>query len=263
MSVYVAEFLGTLILILTGGGVVASVILKGGKAENAGWYPIVMAWGLAVTFAIYAVGNISGAHINPAVTLGLAFVGDFEWGKVPGYVIAQVFGAFIGATLVWIFYIPHWSVTKDKMTKLGVFSTIPAMRSPIHNFFSEMLATALLLFALKFIGVHQFTQGLNPLVVGALIVLIGLGLGSTTGFAINPARDFGPRMAHFLWPIHDKGGSDWSYAPIPIIGPVLGSFLGVSLYNVLFLGALEIKYFIVFILACIVTFWAIIKRPKH
>ncbi len=260
MSIYLAEFIGTFLLILIGGGVVASVILKGGKAEDSGWNTIVIAWGLAVTFAIYAVGSISGAHINPAVTLSLAFVDQFSWAKVPGYILSQVLGGFAGATMVWIFYIPHWSLTEDKGTKLGVFSTIPAIRSYIHNFTSEMIATSLLMFALLFIGANSFTEGLNPLVVGALIVLIGFGLGGTTGFAINPARDLGPRLAHFIMPINGKGDSDWAYAWIPIVAPILGGFLGVSLYQVLFKGDIQLKYWIVFALAIAVLVMAVVKK---
>ncbi len=262
MSEYLAEFIGTFLLILIGGGVVASVILKGGKAENSGWNTIVIAWGLAVVFAIYAVGSISGAHINPAVTLSLAFVDLFPMAKVPGYIVSQVLGAFSGAVLVWIFYIPHWSITEDKGTKLGVFSTIPAIRSYIHNFTSEMIATALLIFGLLFIGANNFTEGLNPLVVGALIILIGFGLGGTTGFAINPARDLGPRLAHFLLPINGKGDSDWSYAWIPVLAPVLGGFLGASLYQILYKSDFQFKYWLVIALAVIVLIMAVIKRKK-
>jgi len=262
MSIYLAEFLGTFLLILFGGGVVASVVLKGGKAEDSGWNTIVVTWGMAVAFAIYAVGSISGAHINPAVTLGLAFVGEFPWTKTPGYIIAQLLGAFTGAVLVWIFYIPHWSKTEDKISKLAVFSTVPAIRSYIHNFVSEMVATALLVFSLLFIGTNNFTEGLNPLVVGALIILIGFGLGGTTGFAINPARDLGPRIAHFLLPIHNKGSSDWKYAPIPIFGSIVGGLLGGAAYQILYKNDLQLKYWIVISITIIVLILAVIKGLK-
>ena len=266
MSIYIAEFLGTFLLILFGGGVVASVILKGGKAEDSGWNTIVIAWGLGVTFAIYAVGPISGAHINPAVTLGLAYVGSFEWAKVPGYVLAQVLGGFSGGVMVWLYYIPHWSMTEDKPTKLGVFSTIPAVRSYLNNFVSEMVATAILLFALLFIGTNQYTEGLNPLVVGALIVLIGFSLGGTTGFAINPARDLGPRIAHYLMPIRGKGGSDWAYAPIPIFGPILGGLSGVSAYKILYDNEITAQFIIPLVLAAIIliaTAYQSIQKNKN
>lgn len=262
MSIYLAEFIGTFLLILIGGGVVASVVLKGGKAEDSGWNTIVVAWGLAVAFAIYAVGGISGAHINPAVTLSLAFVDEFAWLKVPGYILAQVLGAFGGATLVWIYYIPHWSKTEDKVSKLAVFSTVPAIHSPIHNFVSEMIATAFLLFSLLFIGANEFTEGLNPLVVGALIIVIGFGLGGTTGFAINPARDLGPRIAHFLLPIDQKGDSDWKYAPIPVFGSILGGLLGVSLYQMLYKNDIQLQYIIVAVIAIGILALAATKRGQ-
>ncbi len=262
MSIYVAEFLGTFLLILFGGGVVAGVLLKDSKSENSGWNTIVVAWGITVAFSIYAVGSISGAHINPAVTLGLAFVGEFPWEKVPGYIIAQILGAFSGATLVWIYYIPHWSKTQDKISKLSVFSTVPAIRSYIHNFVSEMIGTAMLIFGLLFIGTNNFTEGLNPLVVGALIMLIGFGLGGTTGYAINPARDLGPRIAHFLMPIHGKGGSDWKYAPIPIFGPFFGSLLGGAAYQMLYKNDLQLKYWIVIGIAILILILVVVKGLK-
>lgn len=248
MSVYLAEFLGTFFLILIGGGVVAGVLLKDSKAFASGWNTIVVCWGLAVTFAIYATGSISGAHINPAVTLGFAFAGEFAWNLVPGYIGAQVAGAFSGAVIVWIFYIPLWTGTDDKTAKLSVFATVPAVRSYTHNLVSEMIGTAVLIFSLLFIGTTKFTEGLNPLVVGALIMLIGFALGGTTGYAINPARDFGPRLAHFLLPIRGKGSSDWYYAFVPILGPILGSFLGASLYQLLYNNDFQIRYGIVLVL---------------
>jgi glycerol uptake facilitator protein len=234
MNPYLAEFLGTMLLILIGDGVVAGVLLKGSKAENAGWLTICITWGLAVTFAIYAVGNFSGAHINPAVTIGLAINGDFEWSMVLGYILAQLAGAFTGAALVWLHYLPHWKGTQDSAAKLAVFSTAPAIRNSLSNLFSEVVATAVLIFGILFIGVNEFTQGLKPLVVGALITTIGLGLGGTTGFAINPARDLGPRIAHAILPIPGKGGSDWGYAWIPVVGPIIGGVLGAVLYGLLF-----------------------------
>jgi len=262
MSVYLAEFLGTFILIVFGGGIVAGAVLETSKAVNAGWYTIVVAWGLGVSFAIYAVGSISGAHINPAVTLGLAFVGEFPWEKVMGYIIAQILGAFTGAVLVWIFYIPHWSKTKDQISKLAVFSTVPAIRSYLHNFISEMVATAILLFGLLFIGTNNFTEGLNPLVVGALIMAIGFSLGGTTGFAINPARDLGPRIAHFILPIIGKGNSDWKYAFVPILGPILGCFLGASLYQMLYKNEYLIQYWVIILIAVSILIFAIFDHIK-
>lgn len=234
MNPYLGEFLGTLLLVLLGEGVVAGVVLKGTKAENAGWLTICIAWGLAVTLGIYAVGEFSGAHLNPAITIALAAIGDFEWSMVAGYCMAQLGGAFVGAILVWLFYLPHWKATPDAGTKLSVFSTAPAIRHPLSNVLSELIATAILVFAILFIGVNEFTQGLKPLIVGLLVVSIGLSLGGTTGFAINPARDLGPRMAHAILPIAGKGSSDWSYAWIPVIGPIAGGILGAVLYKLIF-----------------------------
>ncbi len=234
MSSYFAEFFGTLILILLGDGVVAGVVLRKTKSENAGWLSIVMGWGLAVTLAIYAVGRISGAHLNPAITIALAMNGSFPTDQVAGYIFAQFAGAFVGAVLVWLHYLPHWKQTIDPSTKLAVFCTAPAMRNTLSNLVSEVIATAVLVMAILFIGANEFTQGLNPLVVGLLIISIGLSLGGTTGFAINPARDLGPRIAHFVLPIAGKGNSDWSYAWIPVVGPVVGGVLGAYLFDILF-----------------------------
>lgn len=234
MSPYLAEFFGTMLLILLGDGVVAGVLLKGSKAENAGWLTIVVAWGLAVTLAIYAVGQFSGAHLNPAVTLGLALSGSFAWDQVAGYCVAQMAGAFAGAVLVWLHYLPHWKNTVPADLKLAVFATGPAVRSSLNNLLSEVIATAVLILGLLFIGANRFADGLNPLIVGVLIISIGLSLGGTTGFAINPARDLGPRIAHAILPIPGKGSSDWSYAWIPVLGPLVGSVLGVLVYQGLF-----------------------------
>ncbi len=262
MSPYLAEFLGTFFLILIGGGVVAGVVLKDSKAFGSGWNTIVVSWGLAVTFAIYAVGEISGAHINPAVTLGVAFVGEFPWAKVPGYILSQIAGAFSGACIVWIFYVPLWSRSDDPAAKLGSFATIPAVRSYIHNMISEIIGTAVLIFSLLFIGTTNFTEGLNPIVVGALIMVIGFALGGTTGFAINPARDLGPRLAHFLLPISGKGTSDWKYAFVPIIGPILGSFLGASCYQLMYKNDFQIRYGIVLALVAGILISVVVSNIK-
>jgi glycerol uptake facilitator protein len=234
MNPYLAEFLGTMLLILLGDGVVAGVVLKRTKSENAGWLVIVVGWGLAVTMAIYAVGRFSGAHLNPAVTIGFAIDGSFPTDQVLGYILAQIAGALVGAVLVWIQFLPHWKETPDAAAKLAVFSTAPAIRNTFTNLISEVIATAVLIMALLFIGTNEFTQGLAPVIVGLLIISIGLSLGGTTGFAINPARDLGPRIAHFILPIHGKGHSDWSYAWIPVVGPFLGGALGALLFGVLF-----------------------------
>lgn len=236
MSEFLAEVIGTMILIIFGGGVVAGVVLKDSKAEGSGWVVITIAWGLAVTMAVYAVGSFSGAHINPAVTLGLASVGEFPWAKVPLYIFAQMIGAFIGAIIVFLNYLAHWRRTEDQGAKLAVFSTGPAVRSPFSNLVSEIIGTAVLVMGLLFIGANQFTEGLNPLIVGALIIAIGMSLGGATGYAINPARDLGPRIAHALLPIPGKGSSDWSYSWIPVVGPIFGGIYGAVFYKAVFTG---------------------------
>lgn len=234
MSPYLAEFLGTMLLTLLGDGVVAGVLLRDSKAEKAGWLPIVMGWGLAVTLAIYAVGRISGAHINPAVTLALYATGDFPGNQVLGYMLAQFAGAFCGAVLIWLHYLGHWARTESTALKLAVFCTGPAVRSTIPNLISEIIATMILVLGILFIGANKYYEGLNPIVLGALIVSIGLSLGGTTGFAINPARDLSPRIAHFILPIPGKGSSDWSYSWIPVVGPLIGGLSGAWLFKILF-----------------------------
>ena len=234
MSPYLAEFLGTMLLTLLGNGVVAGVLLKDSKAENSGWLTIVLGWGLAVTLAIYAVGQVSGAHLNPAITLAFYVNNDFPGDQVLGYMLAQFAGAFTGAILVWLHYLAHWKRTEHAALKLGIFCTGPAVRAAIPNIVSEIIGTTVLVLGILFIGANKFVEGLNPLVVGGLIISIGLSLGGTTGFAINPARDLGPRIAHFILPIPGKGSSDWSYSWIPVVGPLLGGLLGSWLFKTLF-----------------------------
>jgi len=249
MQEYLAEFIGTALLILLGDGVVAGVLLRHSKAENGGWIVITLAWGLAVAIAVYAVGRISGAHINPAVTLGLASIGAFEWARVPGYIIAQLLGAFTGAVLVWLHYLPHWRETEDATLKLGVFSTGPAIRNTGANFISEFIGTFVLVFGVLAIGdalgegpmgspdlSSAFGTALAPLLVGLLVVSIGLSLGGPTGYAINPARDLGPRIAHAVLPIAGKGGSDWGYSWIPVVAPIAGGIVGALAYRLLLGG---------------------------
>lgn len=236
MSEFLAELIGTMILIIFGGGVVGGVVLKKTKAEGAGWVVITIGWGLAVALGVYAVGNFSGAHLNPAVTLGFASIGEFPWADVPLYIAAQLIGAMIGAAIVFFNYLPHWKETEDQGAKLGVFATDPAIRSPFSNLISEMVGTFALVMGLLFIGANEFTEGLNPIIVGALIIAIGMSLGGATGYAINPARDLGPRIAHALLPIPGKGGSDWGYSWVPVLGPILGGIYGAVFYNAMFLG---------------------------
>ena len=242
MTEFLAEVIGTMILIIFGAGVVAGVVLKDSKAENSGWIVITIAWGLAVTLGVYAVGSFSGAHLNPAVTLGFAAVGDFPWAKVPVYIAAQILGAIIGAAIVFFNYLPHWKRTEDAESKLAVFATIPAIRRPFSNLVSEIIGTAVLVMGLLFIGANEFTEGLNPVIVGLLIIAIGMSLGGTTGYAINPARDLGPRIAHALLPIPGKGSSDWSYAWVPIVGPIFGGVYGALFYKALFTGAYGLPF---------------------
>jgi len=225
------EFMGTLILILLGDGVVAGVLLKRSKAEGSGWMVITTGWALAVmagVFVAIACGS-SDAHLNPAVTLGFAVsTGDF--GKVGPYIAAQMAGAFVGATLVWLQYLPHWKETPDQGLKLAVFCTAPAIRNFVTNLISEIIGTFVLVFVVgaifsKAVAAAGPAAGLGPYLVGALVWGIGLSLGGTTGYAINPARDLGPRLAHAALPIEGKGGSDWGYAIIPVIGPLIGGGL--------------------------------------
>lgn len=244
MSEFLAEVVGTMILIIFGGGVVAGVVLKDSKAEGSGWIVITIAWGLAVTMGVYAVGSVSGAHLNPAVTLGFASIGEFPWAKVPLYILAQMIGAIIGASIVFLNYLAHWRRTEDQGAKLAVFSTGPAVRSPFSNLVSEIIGTAVLVMGLLFIGANQFTEGLNPLIVGALIIAIGMSLGGATGYAINPARDLGPRIAHALLPIPGKGSSDWGYAWVPVAGPIFGGIYGAVFYSAVFTGNYSLLFWI-------------------
>lgn len=232
MSPYFAEFLGTAILILFGGGVVANLNLAKSKGLGSDWINISLGWGLAVTLGVYAVGTFSGAHLNPAVTVAFAMDGGIEWYKVPGYIICQMLGGIVGGFLVWLMYLPHWKVTEDQGAKLAVFCTAPGVKNYYANFFSEIIGTAALTLGLLFIGINKFTEGLNPIIVGGLIVAIGLSLGGPTGYAINPARDLGPRIAHALLPIAGKGNSNWSYAIVPVLGPIAGGMLGACIYRV-------------------------------
>ena len=233
MSQFLAELIGTAILVLFGDGVVAGVVLKGTKSESSGWIVITVGWGLGVALAIYGVGRISGAHLNPAVTLAFAAQGAFPWAKVPYYILAQMLGGIIGGTMVWLHYLPHWKGTENQATKLAVFCTGPAIRSRWANLLSEVIGTFVLITGLLFIGANKFTEGLNPLIVGFLIIAIGVSMGGTTGYAINPARDLGPRIAHFLLPIAGKGKSDWAYSWIPVAGPILGGVFGALVYDLI------------------------------
>lgn len=234
MSTFLAELVGTAILILLGDGVVAGCLLTKSKSENAGWIVITLAWGLAVTMGIYAAGSISGAHLNPAVTVAMAVIGNLAWTEVVPYIAAQMIGAFLGAVLVWLTYLPHWKETDDPGKKLGIFATGPAIYNPVANVIAEVIGTFMLLFGILFIGANDFAPGVSPLAVGLLIVVIGMSLGGPTGYAINPARDLGPRIAHAVLPIPGKGDSQWYYAWVPVVGPIIGGVLGALTYKALF-----------------------------
>lgn len=235
MSTFMAELLGTMFLILLGDGVVAGVVLKKTKNNNSGWIVIATGWALAVAIPVFIFGGVSGAHFNPAVTLGLVALGKFAWADVPLYLIAQLSGAILGAILVYLQYLPHWKATDDADSKLGVFCTAPAIRDTTGNFISEFIGTFVLVFALQGIGNTQMVDGLAPIVVGLVILVIGLCLGGTTGYAINPVRDLGPRIAHAILPIPGKRDSDWGYAWIPVVAPILGGICGALAFGALFL----------------------------
>lgn len=262
MSGFAGELIGTMLLIILGNGVVAGILLERSKVKDAGWLVIALAWGLAVTFSIYAVGQFSGAHINPAVTLGFAASGEFPWSDVPSYITAQFLGAIIGATVVYFHFLPHWKVTEDKDAKLAAFATAPAIRSRYANLFSEITGTFVLVFGLMAIGSNEFTDGLNPLIVGFLVLSIGLSLGGTTGYAINPARDLGPRIAHFLLPIAGKRDADWGYAWIPVIGPVIGGIYGGLFYHAIFNGNCSTSFWAATVLIAVVLVLAILEEKK-
>jgi glycerol uptake facilitator protein len=236
MKPFGAEVIGTALLVLLGDGVVAAVMLNKTKAQNAGWMVITTGWAMAVAMGVYAVGRISGAHLNPAITLGMALAGKFPWSQVPAYILGQVLGAFLGALLVWLTYLPHWAETQDPNSKLAVFSTMPAIRRLPLNLLTEVIGTCVLMFGVLAISANTApTQsGLAPLLIGLLVWSIGLSLGAPTGYAINPARDLGPRLAHALLPIPQKRDSDWSYAWVPIVGPVVGGLIGAAAYVGLF-----------------------------
>jgi glycerol uptake facilitator protein len=250
MQAYFAEFVGTALLILLGNGVVANVVLPKTKGSGSGWIVITFGWGMAVFVAVWCVGPISGAHVNPAVTLALALANRFAWTQVPGYIAAQMLGAVLGATLVFLFYRDHYWASNDPDAKLATFATAPAIRNFSSNLFSEVVGTFVLVFAVLLAADPSITVEpsattapgagmaiglgtLGALPVGLLVLAIGLSLGGTTGYAINPARDLGPRIAHALLPVPDKRDSDWQYAWIPVLGPIIGAVLAVLLWKLM------------------------------
>ena len=231
----VFEFLGTMIMILLGCGVVACVSLKKSKGEGGGWIVVTLAWGLGYMCGVRVAGPVTGAHLNPAVSIGLAAAGKFPWAFVVPYIIAQILGAYAGASLVYVFYKDHFDATEDKEAKLGVFSTIPAIRNHWRNVISEIVGTFVLILVILFIGDKSNAAevglgSIGAIPVALLVVVIGLSLGGTTGYAINPARDLGPRLAHQTLKIKGKGDSQWSYAWVPIVGPIIGAALAALVY---------------------------------
>ncbi|XOV95029.1 MAG: MIP/aquaporin family protein [Bacteroidota bacterium] len=230
MNEIIAELVGTFILLLLGNSVNANVSLKNTYGNSSGWIVISLGWGIAVFVAVFIAGSVSGAHINPAVTVGLAVVGKFPWDKVPAYILAQMVGAFLGAFVTYVLYRPHFGATEDLNAKLGVFSTGPAIKSNLDNFLSEVIGTFALVFAVFFLVSGEGLGSLSALPVGLLVLGIGLSLGGTTGYAINPARDLGPRIFHAVAPMKQKRDSDWSYAWIPVLGPIVGAVLAGILF---------------------------------
>lgn len=223
MSAFVAEIIGTAMIILFGCGVVAGVLLDKSKSNGGGWIVITFSWAIGVIFGVYAAGQFSGAHLNPAVTIALAVAGKFPWAKVPTYIAGQFIGAMLGALLVYLAYLPHWKETKDSGLKLAVFSTGPAIRHTASNFICEFISTFVLMFVIMIIGANKYAEGVGPVVVGILILGMGLSFGGPTGYALNPARDLGPRIMHAVLPIEGKGTSDWKYSWIPVVAPILGA----------------------------------------
>jgi glycerol uptake facilitator protein len=235
MSPFIGEFVGTALLIIMGDGVVANVVLNKTKGNNSGWIVITFGWAMAVFLGVYASNKLGGGgHLNPAVTLALTAFGDFQSSLVPTYILAQITGAIAGAIIVWLAYKQHFDSTEDKDAKLAVFCTGPAIRNSGYNLITEIIGTMVLVFGALSMSPSASSLGtLDALPVGLLVLGIGLSLGGPTGYAINPARDLGPRIAHFILPIKNKRDSDWSYSWIPIIGPIIGGMLAAFLFSLL------------------------------
>jgi glycerol uptake facilitator protein len=238
LSIFGAEVIGTALLILLGDGVVAAVLLSKSKAENSGWIVITWGWAMGVMVGVFAVAQFSGAHLNPAVTFGFVLIGNIEWSDVPAYFAGEFVGAMIGATLVWLSYLSHWRETEDPGLKLAVFCTAPAIRNTAHNIICEIIGTFALVFGVLAFFANKGTAAdpLSGLLVALLVLGIGLSLGGPTGYAINPARDLGPRIMHAILPIPGKGGSDWEYAWIPVVAPLIGGVLGGLAFNLFYPG---------------------------
>lgn len=253
---YAAEFLGTMIMCIIGCGSIATVELRRSKGHGDNFFTIAFGWGFAVAFGVYASHHYSGGHLNPAVTLGLAAYGEFPWAKVPGYVLAQLGGAMVGAGFVYLNYLPHWKATADPKIKLGVFSTVPAIHNYFTNALSEMIGTFMLVFSALYTGVNfslplagsalslNLNDVLKPLAYGFMVAVLVVGLGGQTGYALNPARDLGPRIMHALLPIHGKGTSRWYYSWVPICAPLAGGFMGGSFFSLYYHGQATVWLFV-------------------
>ena len=239
MNAYIFEFIGTAMLMLIGNGIVANLVLKGTKGPDLGWVGICLGWGIAVFIGVFIAADVSGAHLNPAVTIGLAAAGKFSWTLAPGYILAQTFGAIIGNFLVWLAYKKQYDATEDSAAILATFSTAPVIRNRFWNMITEAIGAFCLVFGIIYIaggviGEETISLGaIDALPVALLVMGIGLGIGGPTGYAINPARDFGPRLLHALLPLKNKGKSDWAYAWVPVLGPILGALLAAGLFSLL------------------------------
>ncbi|MCU9614266.1 aquaporin family protein [Caldibacillus lycopersici] len=256
MTDFLAELIGTFIVVLIGIGVAGGVILRGTKANGSGWLTISIGWGLAYMVGTYTVFAYSGAHLNPALTLGLAIIGQFSWSEVFVYISGQLLGAIFGAVVVYLFYLPHWKVTPEGSRKLNVFVTSPALRNTPANLLSELVGTFLFVLGILTIRTNSFSDGLHPIIIGLIVMAIGMSIGGTTGFAINPARDLGARIAHYLLPINKKGSSEWGYSWIPVLGPIIGGIYGALFYQSLFLGVFSSSFWIGSIVVFCIGIWA-------
>ncbi|MGL5313217.1 MAG: MIP/aquaporin family protein [Peptostreptococcaceae bacterium] len=254
MSIFLAEFIGVAVLIFLGCGVLAGNSLKKSGTFGIGSLAINMVWACAVAMSMYVVGDISGAHLNPAITIAQALKGSFEWRLVPGYILAQMLGGMFGSLLVYIQFLPHWENTEDAVVKLKIFTTVPSIRNKFTNFISEYLVTFVLVFCILAIDKNSFINGLKPLAVGSLIFLLGTCFGGVTGAALNPARDFGPRLAHFLLPIPGKGSSDFRYGFIPIVAPIIGGCTGAMVNVALYDGIVDSRLYVMLFLTAIILF---------
>lgn len=234
MSPFVAELIGTMFIILLGNGVVANVLLAKSKGQNGGWIVITFGWAIAVFVGVYSSATVSGAHLNPAISIALAAIGKFEWVLVPSYILAQLLGAMTGSFLMWLAYKKHFDEVNDADAMMAIFCTAPAIRNTVANLATEIIGTFVLMLGVLFIAAPQNSLGaLDALPVALLVLGIGLSLGGPTGYAINPARDLGPRIIHFILPIKNKRNSDWSYSWVPVVGPIIGALIAAGVWSLL------------------------------